>query len=197
MIFFSTVNNIEKRGEVTMKNLLSIGLLLMTTIILTQYANAVTIVTNNTTTPKYDYYNSQTDVYDRDLDSIERYLFSKTYRSNTLQSRLNRIERKVFNRCYPSWNPTRRINHILANYNSNNNRNYIADYQYRKPVQRVRNRFIGQPTGFTPSFIDMPFGSGFGNRYGTGYNQSFGSNTGYGFLNSIPAMTNAGIKILD
>lgn len=154
---------------------------------------ATTVVTTQNI-PKYNYYNSNSDVYDRDLDSIERYLFRKTYRSNSLQARLNRIERRVFNRCYPNWNPTRRINHILANYSENTGSRYIADYPTYRPVQRVRNRVIGQPTGFTPSIMDMPFGSGFG---GNGINRSYRTNTGYGFLNTIPAMTGAGVRILD
>ena len=76
--------------------------------------------------------------------------------------------------------------------------NKIEQEQYnRRPIQRVRNRIIGQPTGFTPSFMELPFGSSLGRGFGPGYNQSFGTNTGYGFLNSIPAMAGAGIKILD
>ena len=55
------------------------------------------------------------------------------------------------------------------------------------------NRFIGQPTGFTPSIIDTPFGGSFSPAFSRGYT----SNRGYGYNNSIPAMTRAGIRILD
>ncbi len=179
-----------------MNNLLKIGFTLLVIVMIASYVEAVTVVKTQTV-PKYNYYDRKNDMFDNDLERIERRLFRKTFCNNNLQTRLNRIERKVFNRCFPNWNPTRRINHILANYRDNDS-NYIVQQQYnRRPIQRVRNRFVGQPTGFTPSFMDMPFGSGFGNGFGPGFNQSFGTNTGYGFLNTIPAMAGAGVRILD
>lgn len=183
-----------------MKNLLRVGFTLFIIIAVASYVEAVTIVKTQNV-PKYDYYNDSQDAYDRDLIRIERDIFNKTFRNNNLQMRLNRIEKRVFNRTFSTWNPTRRINHILANYKRDYNRRYVADYQTNKPIQRIRNRVIGQPTGFTPSMMDMPFGGGFGNAFGRGfapgYSQGFGTNTGYGFINSIPAMTGAGIRILD
>ena len=180
-----------------MKNLLKLGFLLLCVVMISSYVEAVTIVQSKSV-PKYNHYNSRSDMYDADLDRLERRILSRTYSNNSLNARLNRLERKLFNRCYPSWNPTKRINHILANYRDSYG-NYIAEERYdrRHPVRRIRNRFIGQPTGFTPSFMDMPFGSGFGNNFGTGFNQSFGTNNSFGFINSIPAMTGAGVKILD
>ena len=168
---------------------------------LASYVEAVTVVKReNVVNPRY--YNNSTDMYDSDLDRIERYLFRKTFRSNNLQSRLNRIERRLFNRNYSNWNNTRRINHILANYTNDYNRNYVADYHSTRPVQRIKRHISGQPTGYTPSVMDMPFGSGFlnsgfGSSFGPGFSQGFTTNRGYGFMNSIPAMTNAGIRILD
>lgn len=196
MYFLKIKTRIKQREEVFMRNLLKFGFTLLGIVMIASYVEAVTVVKTQSA-PKYNYYDSRSDMFDYDLDRIERKLFRKTYSSNNLQVRLNRIERKVFNRCFPNWNPTRRLNHILANYRDDDN-SYIVQEQYnRRPIQRVRNRIIGQPTGFTPSFMDMPFGSSFGRGFGPGYNQSFGTNTGYGFLNSIPAMTGAGIKILD
>ena len=179
-----------------MNNLLKIGFTLLGIVMLASYVEATTVVKTQSA-PRYNYYDNRSDMFDYDLDRIESRLFGRSYSSNNLQTRLNRIERKVFNRCYPSWNPTRRINHILANYRDNDS-NFVAQQQYnRRPIQRIRNRIIGQPTGFTPSFMDMPFGSGFGSSFGPGYNQSFGTNNSYGFLNTIPAMAGAGIHILD
>ena len=80
-----------------MKNLLTIGFILLSIIMLASYVEAVTVVKReNVVNPRY--YNNSTDMYDSDLDRIERYLFRKTFRSNNLQSRLNRIERRLFNR---------------------------------------------------------------------------------------------------
>ena len=184
-----------------MKNLLVLGFILSSIIICASYVEAVTIVkTENAKNPRY--INNSTDMYDYDLDRIERYLFKKTYRNNNLQSRLNRIEKYLFNRSFQDWNNARRINHILANYRDNYSRNYVADHNSRRPVQRIKRQIIGQPTGFTPSVIDMPFGSGFfnngfGNSFTPGYSQGFATNRGYGFINSLPAMTRSGITILD
>ncbi|MBR6722185.1 hypothetical protein IKL64_01890 [bacterium] len=184
-----------------MKNLLILGFVLLSIVMCASYVEAVTIVKNeNVKNPRY--INNSTDMYDYDLDRIERYLFRKTYQNNNLQSRLNRIEKYLFNRSFPNWNNTRRINHILANYRENYNRNYVAGYNYKHPVQRIKRQIVGQPTGFTPSVMDMPFGSGFfnngiGSSFSPGFSQGFATNRGYGFMNSIPAMTRSAITILD
>ena len=201
MIKRKYIFTILKRDEVFMKNLLTIGFVLLTIVMLASYVEAVTIVKRENV-PNPRYYNNSTDMYDSDLDRIERYLFRKTYRNNNLQSRLNRIERRLFNRNYSNWNNTRRINHILANYTSSYNPNYISGYRSNHPMRRIKRHVVGQPTGFTPSVIDMPFGSGFrssgfSNSFGPGFSQGFATNRGYGFINSIPAMTRAGIHILD
>ena len=184
-----------------MKKLLTIGYVLFSIVMFASYVEAVTIVKkDNVVNPRY--YNNTTDMYDSDLDRIERHLFRKTYRSNNLQSKLNRIEKRLFNKNFSSWNNTRRINHILANYSNDYYRNYVTDHHSSRPVQRIKRRVVGQPTGFTPSVMDMPFGSGFlnsglGSTFAPGFSQGFATNRGYGFMNSIPAMTNAGIRILD
>ena len=181
--------------------MLIIGFVISTVIMFASYVEAVTIVKNiDSKTPQY--IDNLGDMYDNDLSRIERYLFRKTYEYNNLQSRLNRIERHLFDRIFSDWNNTRRINHILANYKEDFERNYLSNYNSRRPVQRVRKRIVGQPTGFTPSIMDMPFGSGFfnngfGNYVTPGYSQGFASNRGYGFINSLPAMTRTGITILD
>jgi hypothetical protein len=163
------------------------------------YVEAVTIIKKQPVS-NYHYNKHNTNMYDYDLNRVEKHLFKKTYSSNSLNARLNRIERKVFNRCYTNWNPTRRVNHILANYKDYYHKNYLSEYESRRPAQRVINRVIGQPTGFTPSIMDMPFGSGISGLNGTfapSFSQGFSSNRGYGFMNSIPATMGAGIRILD
>lgn len=180
-----------------MKKIVILGFVIMSVVMFAAYVEATTVVKTTKQLPQYDYYNDRTEMYDRDLNKIEYYLFRKTFPNNNLNTRLNRIEKRVFNRIFNSWNPTRRINHILANYRDDYSANNYSSYTYNRPVQKLRNRFVGQPTGFTPSIIDMPFGSGFGNGFGPGYSQGFTSNTGYGFLNTIPAMAGAGIRILD
>ena len=78
-----------------MKKLLILGFILSSVIMCASYVEAVTVVKNES--PKNPrYINDSTDMYDYDLDRIERYLFKKTYRNNNLQSRLNRIEKRLF-----------------------------------------------------------------------------------------------------
>lgn len=183
-----------------MKNLLAIGftLLLFSTFVVT--ADATTVKRYSVgESPDYSMLNQTNNntnsIYNNDLARVEDYLFGTTYRKESTASRLNRIERCLFNRNYANMNIAQRMNNILANYHGDEyyNRNYLADYNRRTPAQRIMNRFIGQPTGFTPSIIDTPFGGSFSPAFSRGYT----SNRGYGYNNSIPAMTRAGIRILD
>ena len=137
-------------------------------------------------------YNS---LYNDDLSLVEEYLFGGTYRSDTVQSRLNRIERKLFARCYPMLPLSQRMNNILANYGHNfNDRNYISDYN-KTPVQRFKNLFFGQPTGFTPPVMNLPFND-YGQPYGI--NRSFYNNRGSSaYSNESPASYGFGVHILD
>ena len=83
-----------------MKNLLIIGFVLLSIIMFASYVEAVTIVKKQNIPQQYNYYDENTDMFDYDLDRIEKYLFNKTFSNNNLKARLNRIERKVFNRRY-------------------------------------------------------------------------------------------------
>jgi len=87
------------------------------------------------------------------------------------------------------------MNHALENYRDDYyNRNYLSQYYNTStPAARIRNRFIGQPTGFTPPiFNNMPSGTDF-----SSINQSSSSNRGYGYNNYVPANTGMGIHILN
>jgi len=140
-------------------------------------------------------YNSNINPYTNDLAQIEDYLYGKTYIKEAPENRLNRIEKSLFNRTYPSLNIAQRMNHALENYRDDYyNRNYLTQYYNNStPAARLRNRFIGQPTGFTPSIINTPFGtSSF-----PGINQSYYGNRGWGYNNYIPANMGAGIRILN
>lgn len=142
----------------------------------------------------YDYQNN---MFAQDLSYIEDYLFATNYRNDALLSRLNRIEKKLFNQTYPTMNTAQRMNNILANYKDDyNNKNYLADYYgtNKNPAQRILNRFVGQPTGFTPSIVTTPFDS-YG--YPAGISKGYTSNRGYGYRNVVPANMGAGIHILD
>lgn len=181
--------------EVSMKNLLS-GLLVL--LLAGNIALAETkVITTRTTVPANNnmYANP---AYNRDLCTVEGYLFGGDYRDDNLLSRLSRIERKLFGRVYSNMSNAQRMNNILANYRDDyNNKNYLADYYgyNRNPAQRILNRFMGQPTGFTPSIIGTPFDS-YGSFPG-GINRGYYSNRGYGYNNSVPASMGAGIHILD
>lgn len=148
------------------------------------------------TGPAYSNNDDYNNVYNRDLSVVENYLFGTTFARENTTSRLNRIERRLFNQNYASMNLAQRMNNVLTNYRGNdyNNRNYLADYYNNTtPGQRIMNRFMGQPTGFTPQIMNTPYGTG----YRPGYSSSYYGNRGYGYNNSIPAMTGAGIRILD
>ncbi len=142
--------------------------------------------------PNQNYNYSNINPYSNDLSKIEDYLFGRTYRGETPEARLNRIEKNLFNRTYPSLNIAQRMNNALENYRDDYyNRNYLTQYA-NTPTSRIRNRFVGQPTGFTPPIMNLPFGPSF-----SGINQSFSSNRGYGYNNYIPANTGMGIHILN
>lgn len=185
-----------------MKKILTIGftLVLLTGILVT--ADATTVKTYSVgETPDYSMLNRSNNtnsIYNNDLARVEDYLFGTTFRKESPASRLNRIERRLFNRNYANMNIAQRMNNILANYRGEDyyNRNYLADYNRRTPAQRIMNRFIGQPTGFTPSIIDTPL-TPFGGSFSPAFSRGYTSNRGYGYNNSIPAMTRAGIRILD
>ncbi|MCM1338237.1 MAG: hypothetical protein NC191_01025, partial [Muribaculaceae bacterium] len=143
----------------------------------------------------YNYNYKNINPYTKDLARIEDYLFGKTYMGESAETRLNRIEKELFNKTYPSLNIAQRMNRALENYRDDYyNRNYLSQYYSNSlsPTARIRNRFTGQPTGFTPPIYTSPFGSGF-----SGINQSFSSNRGYGYNNYIPANTGMGVHILN
>lgn len=182
-----------------MKNLLAIGMILLGVSICTiNVASAsITPVKEYINKPASNNYNNYNNVYNRDLNRVENYLFGTTYSRENTASRLNRIEKRLFSQNYGSMNLAQRMNNVLANYRRDdyNNRNYLADYYNNAtPAQRIINRFTGQPTGFTPPIMNTPFGSG---SFRPGYSQGYYGNRGYGYHNSIPAMTGAGIRILD
>lgn len=142
---------------------------------------------------------AQDNIYKNDLSQVENYLFGRTYKNDSVYSRMNRIERRLFGRFYSTMTPAKRMNHILANYQDDYyNRNYLAEDYYnnsrRIPSRRIYNRYAGQPTGYTPSIIDNPFNF---NNFTPTFSRGFSSNRGYGYNNTIPAMTGAGIHILN
>ena len=136
--------------------------------------------------------------YSDDIVLVEEYLFGGSYHNDTIPSRLARIERKLFGRCYPTMSAAQRMNNILANYREDyNDRNYLSDYYgvNRNPAQRILNRFLGQPTGFTPPVMNLPFND-YGRPYGI--NRSLYNNRGgYIYNNETPANTGIGIHILE
>ena len=145
-----------------MKKLLAIGFTLFLLGTMCTVANATTVKTYSVgESPDYSMLNrtnnNTNSIYNNDLARIEDYLFGTTYRRETPASRLNRIERRLFNRNYANMNIAQRMNNILANYRQDDyyNRNYLADYNRRTPAQRIMNRFIGQPTGFTHRLAEV------------------------------------------
>lgn len=137
-------------------------------------------------------------IYDNDLSAVEEYMFGGNFRNETVQSRLDRIESNLFSQTYPALTLAQRMNNVLANYRKNNlNRNYLSDYYGRNvtPAQRVRNYFFGQPTGFTPPVMNMPFND-YGRPYGM--NKSFYNSKGHSYYsNETPAGASLGVHILD
>ena len=140
-------------------------------------------------------YNS---IYGDDLAEIEEYIFGANFQNDTIQARLNRIERNLFSRCYPTLTLAQRMNNILANYRNNAvPRNYLSDYYERNisPAKRFKNYFFGQPTGFTPPVMNMPFND-YGRPYGI--NRSYYNNRGsYSYQNEHPAGASLGVHILE
>lgn len=134
--------------------------------------------------------------YCDDLDMIEEYLFGKTYYKEAPGLRLNRIEESLFNKTYPSLNIAQRMNRALENYRDDYyNRNYLTQFANTAGIgTRIRNRFIGQPTGFSPSVINTPFSSG---NFMPGINYAGSHNRSYRYGNFVPANMGAGVTILD
>lgn len=176
--------------------------------------------------------------YCNDLLHVEQYLFGKTYRKESINSRLNRIEKKIFNKTYSTMNTASRMNNILTNYRTANsttrNSKFLSEstnpwssYSYYTTSggsipNRMYNRFIGRPTGFTPPIINSPFHRnsfrpGFRSMYRPQYRHGIGHRYGYHRprvyprVNSrahygqrtyfgnpyVPTTTSTSIKILD
>lgn len=155
-------------------------------------------------------YSSKNDnPYSSDLSRIENFLFGRTYRNSSNNSRLNRIEQHLFNQTYSNMSVAKRLNNALANYrgdyyyDNQPRRYYNTQNRYYRPNTTVRNRvlntLIGQPTGYTPmvrNTHNLPpiFNGGFSPSYNTSYSgpHGFGQQNYY-----RPTMTGAGIHILD
>ncbi|MGN0030822.1 MAG: hypothetical protein ACI37Q_02565 [Candidatus Gastranaerophilaceae bacterium] len=156
------------------------------------YSKTVTVTKN---VNPYGYNNLyQNQVYSADLNRIEDFLFGRTFTNNSTLVRLNRIEQKLYSRNYSSKSLAERMNYILSNYRNDQSAyysNYLSDYyDTSTPINRIRNRLIGTPTGFTPPIYNYNYGNL------NGINRSFSSNRGYAYNNSIPMSTGAGIHIL-
>ena len=138
-------------------------------------------------------------LYAKDLKNIERYMYGKTYTYDSIEARLARIEKSLFGNIYLNLNYAQRMNNILSNYRKDYDDDYSAytQSQFRNAnttAQRLLNRFIGQPTGFTPPIMNSPFDS-YG--YPAGINRYNRYNNGYGYNNSIPMRAGAGVHIID
>lgn len=157
-----------------MKKILTIGLTLCCLLLIENLAHAY-IINGKSNIPVYS--GTTDNAYGNDLIHIEDYLFGKNYRNENINERLNRIEKKIFKKSYSTMNTADRMNNILANYkkiaSSSNTYGRYSENSYPTgtssyftrngnftsytPRQRLYNRFIGQPTGFTPSIINSPF----------------------------------------
>lgn len=184
-----------------MNKILAIGLVLFSICVCSESVQAVTFVRNS----NYPAAGNTTSAYSNDLRFIEQYLFDTTFPKESTKSRLSRIERHIFNRTYSTMGTAQRMNNVLANYrrydNYNNygynNRNYVSNsyYNNRRPINRIINSIVGQPTGFTPPIMNnTPFGTGINPAYSRGFVNNRG---GYGYRNVYPTTTGAGITILD
>jgi hypothetical protein len=92
-------------------------------------------------------------------------------------------------------NPVDRVNNILMSYKNQYYDNYLPRKSNDDSIaQRLLNRFIGQPTGFTPPVTNTPYND-FG--YPMGINKFNNSNRGYSYNNTLPATAGAGVHILD
>jgi hypothetical protein len=186
--FFIIVSN-----EVIMKKILLIAIGIIVLLQIPALAKSKLIRTLSNVQNRYDY-NS---VYGDDLLVVEEYLFGAYFDNDNVQSRINRIERNLFSQCYPTLSMAQRMNNILANYRNKESRNYLSDYKGRNSFlsRRIRNYFFGQPTGFTPPIINMPFND-YGRPYGM--NRSFYSSKGsYYYNNKSPAGASFGVHVLD
>jgi hypothetical protein len=150
------------------------------------YANSVTLSTKGSTD-----YSSTNEIYSKDLARVEKYLFGISYKGDNIVERFNRIENKLFNKTYQDLNYAQRMNNILTSYKDDyNNKHYMSEYySSNSPSQMMRNRFMGQPTGFTPPVTPYP-------PYSPQYNRGYSTTQGYG--SPIP-QTSAGasVRILD
>ena len=186
--FFIIVSN-----EVIMKKILLIAIGIIVLLQIPALAKSKLIRTLSNVQNRYDY-NS---VYGDDLSVVEEYLFGAYFDNDNVQSRINRIERNLFSQCYPTLSMAQRMNNILANYRNKESRNYLSDYKGRNSFlsRRIRNYFFGQPTGFTPPIINMPFND-YARPYGM--NRSFYNSKGsYYYNNESPTGASFGVHVLD
>ncbi len=193
-----------------MKKILAISILVFGLTIANGEAQAYTIrQIKNVPTYSGTTYNA----YSNDLAHIEEYLFGKTYPNENVNNRINRIEKKIFNKTYSTMNTSSRMNNILANYrkydsfdnfdgfntnsnfftNSNTGTSYYSRTSNYTPTRRIYNRFIGQPTGFTPPIMNSPFHR---NSFGPRINRSIYRPRTFGYNNFYPTSSRAGIRIL-
>lgn len=150
--------------------------------------------TIRTVVPVNNSYASQ--IYGKDLTTIEKSLFGTAFGNESVNSRLNRIENRLFSQIYTNLDFSQRVNQVVSAYNNSYTRNYLPAYA-NSPQFSFRNmfrNFVGVPTGYTPPIVNTPF-----NDYGypAGISRGYSTNRGYGFNNYIPANVGAGIHILD
>lgn len=137
--------------------------------------------------------------YNQDLSRVEQFLFNKTFQNENNAERLNRIEFQVFKKNFPTLNISQRMNNVLANYRGDymGSGYFAGNENYTTPSfkNRIINRFVGQPTGFTPALSNSNF---MNTTFGPSYNRGYYGSNGWGYHNSFnPTMTGAGIHILD
>ena len=137
--------------------------------------------------------------YNQDLTRVEQSLFNKTFQNENNAERLNRIEFQIFKKNFPTLNISQRMNNVLANYRGDymGSSYFAGNENYATPSlkNRIINRFVGQPTGFTPALSNSNF---MNTTFGPSYNRGYYGSNGWGYHNSFnPTMTGAGIHILD
>jgi hypothetical protein len=166
-----------------MKKMLSVLILLNLTVL-----SAYCTISKESNIPVQGYYYDKTNPYANDLSLIEKYLYGKTYQNEIPSVRLNRIEKTLFNKTYSSLALAQRMNNALEAYRDDYyNKNYLTQYYTNStPSARIRNRFIGYPTGFSPQ-VFMPYG----------INGNYATNRGYGYNNFLPANIGTGVHILN
>lgn len=199
-IFKSSI--IHLNVEVNMSKFSLIGIVILSIFLIELSSDA--IITNYGHNSPYKLVNSfkfgTENPYNQDLTRVEQFLFNQTYQDENNAERLNRIEYQVFKKNFPTLNISQRMNNVLANYRgdymgsgyfTSNTGNYTSP-SFRN---RIINRFIGQPTGFTPALSNSNF---MNSAFGPSYNRSYYGSNGWGYHNSYnPTMTGAGIHILD